>query len=725
MPDCAIYNNRLIRASDINKYIDKNNDFTCYTCGKNLYFNEIYNTVGENSSNHETIKYTEYVFNFIHDKHDKHDNHDNNNSNQSIIDSDYKLCEINTYKKITQHKCIIFSNIIKYDYKNIIKLDDKYKHLLDGYDKINNLGIKFQQSVECKNTILSMDNSVELDWIFNVENQFIRKVSIGNIIICEIPKDILDTIKNIKNNVFLYTGCKEWIWLSERKSYTIEVEGQKKNVWIGEICFFQDVLDNTCLTDIINLEGIELLTNIKKNVKECQTIYARCSDSMYLLDDIHREYITKYQFKTNDIVAIKSVAGSGKTTTLLNLAKIHSKKKILYIAFNKSLITEIKGKIKTQQIKNLIPKTFDALLYKLYISLKNKEPDITNLRPQTIGTFIPWLNGKPYRIKDSYCKNFINFCNGSNINDIKQYNITKFGVKKPLLEELWEKVLQNKLITFESIRKQAYINRWFKQYIDDNYDMIMIDETQDFDMIMLKMLLNDTTIPKIFVGDPKQSIYQFRGCINAFKYLPSTSLIIEFYSTFRIGNPACNKIRHMIDDCWIISKCKNETHFVNHISDSEKYTHIFRTWRSLLTTAQTKQKIWINGFDKKINEIRNLHRKLINIKSLTKQEDTLDDDLPVFLKSLSVDALETLITDIENNIVDFKESHIKLYTVHAYKGLEDKNIKVDSDILCKNMNINMNINTNINKNTNKSSELNTNLFYVAITRGMEKILITN
>ena len=41
--------------------------------------------------------------------------------------------------------------------------------------------------------------------------------------------------------------------------------------------------------------------------------------------------------------------------------------------------------------------------------------------------------------------------------------------------------------------------------------MIMIDETQDFDLIMLNILLNDTTIPKIFVGDPKQSIYQFRG----------------------------------------------------------------------------------------------------------------------------------------------------------------------------------------------------------------------
>ena len=36
---------------------------------------------------------------------------------------------------------------------------------------------------------------------------------------------------------------------------------------------------------------------------------------------------------------------------------------------------------------------------------------------------------------------------------------------------------------------------------NDECLLCVIDETQDFDMIMLKMLLNDTTIPKIFVGD--------------------------------------------------------------------------------------------------------------------------------------------------------------------------------------------------------------------------------
>ena len=35
-----------------------------------------------------------------------------------------------------------------------------------------------------------------------------------------------------------------------------------------------------------------------------------------------------------------------------------------------------------------------------------------------------------------------------------------------------------------------------KDFIDNTFHLIMIDETQDFDMIMLKMLLNDTKIPK-------------------------------------------------------------------------------------------------------------------------------------------------------------------------------------------------------------------------------------
>ena len=52
-------------------------------------------------------------------------------------------------------------------------------------------------------------------------------------------------------------------------------------------------------------------------------------------------------------MAIKSVAGSGKTTTLLELSKIHKNKRILYIAFNRSLISEIKDKIDSEKIETI------------------------------------------------------------------------------------------------------------------------------------------------------------------------------------------------------------------------------------------------------------------------------------------------------------------------------------------------------------------------------------
>ena len=679
MPNVCIYENRLITPKDIYKYnINKQSNFICYTCDKALQFRQ---------SRNGDKDYTEHFY------------HNNTIKNTHIN------CENITYENIKHEMSefhSMFSNSVKNDCKEVVRLNELKKHIVDGYDKSNNMGIEFQNSKISTDDIISRDKTTELDWIFNVEKQFIKIIEIGNMIICEIPHNNWEeAVKVVENNVFLYTGCKEWIWLSDRESYRVEIEGRKRHVWVGEICSFQDVLDNTCLQYIITNDGMEKFTNISKTVERTPVIYARCKKSMYLLDEIHRNYIDQHNFKLNEVVAIKSVAGSGKTTTLLNLANIHINKRILYVAFNKSLIVEIKDKIKNLNIKNLIPKTFDALLYSLYISIKKDPPIITDLRPQFLGDIISWFKGQPYKIRDYYCKNFKKFCNDANTKDIETFNIKNFGKKKPLLENMWNKVKQNNLITFESIRKQAYINRWFKNYIDENYDMIMIDETQDFDMIMLKMILEDTTVPKIFVGDPKQSLYQFRGCINAFNYLPQDALIIEFYSTFRVGNPACDQIREKFDECWMITKCKTNTYFVENFDDDEDYTYLFRSWRVLLQTAENLQNIWIYGYDNKINEIRNLHNKL-SFSNLDSDEDNkFEDDLPMFLKSLNSEQLEKLIENISNNIVSEKKCKIKLTTTHSYKGMEDNNIRMGNDI----------------------NDDDDNIFYVALTRGKQKIVI--
>jgi len=697
MPSFAVYKERIITPEYIYKFnIEKTSDFRCYNCDKHLDFRQQRNF--ENN-------FTEH---FYHP----------NTTKGTHID-----CENLTLDKVkdvdTWHNT--FSNFIEGENREVIRRNGNIKHIVDAFDTLNDMGIEFQNSPISVEAVQSRDATTELDWIFNVENQYLRKVEIGNKVICEIPHENWEkAVKVVKNHVFLYTGKKEWVILKDRENYRIELEGKRINVWIGTPCSFEDIYEKTCLQNMLSEAGREHFISLSSQLDTVKIIYARCKKSMYLLDSIHRKYIETHVFNNGDILAVKSVAGSGKTTTLLNLTKIHNKKRILYLAFNKSLIEEIKGKIKTQKITNLFPFTFDALIYNCYHTIKNKRPDITTLSAQTIQDIITWLKGKPWRMRKDCVDEYNKFCNDATI-----LNMSAF-TEKPLVLTLWEKTLKGELLTFESLRKLSLIQKWFKDYIDTNYDMVMIDETQDFDMLMLRMLLDDTTTPKIFVGDPRQSIYQWRGCINGFNYMPEGSLIIEFYSTFRVGDPACETIREKFDDCWMISKSKNITNIISDISiiADEKYTYLFRTWRLLLTTASSMSDIWINNYHSKIQDIRRKHA-ILSKNKLAFELDEFEDDLPNFLKSISEEDLEGMIEKIEANIVDEKEARCKMYTIHGYKGLEDNNIRIANDVEMEPSTSIPNTRGISPEKRNRIIEEANNISYVALTRGMKNIIMDN
>lgn len=536
------------------------------------------------------------------------------------------------------------------------------------------------------------------DIIINVENNFVKRTKIGSMGICNINDDnIHNIVKNYPNKIFLQTKFKQFLWLKNKKIYKIECFGIIMDVWLCKIIDINELLKE------INIEYIiEPNYELKPDIEIIDIIYARCSNSMNFLDKVYRDYIFRHKFKKNEIVAIKSVAGSGKTTTLLELAKIHHNKKILYIAFNKSLITEIKYKIKEHSINNLFPVTFDALMRDVFINKTGIEPIITDLKPQNIGNYINWFSNKPYRIKKFYIKNFSKFCNQTDYDKINIFSNKILGDEKKLLINIWQKALSYEIITFDSIRKLVEINKWCKNYIDNIYDLIFIDESQDFDNTMLKILLEDTNIPKLFVGDPMQSIYEWKGCINAFNKLPSNSLILEFYSTFRVGLPACNEITEKFNNCWMISKSNNITHITNDEIPIDPYVYLFRNWKNLLQTAQYIPNVWIHNYETQIEYIKKLHQKL-QISNLDEEElNEFSDDLPMFLLKLSLEDLEKLINNIEKNIVSKQESNVQMYTIHSYKGLEDNIIRIFNDI-------------DINKEQN--------LYYVALTRGKQKIIL--
>ena len=684
MPPIAVLNEKIVTIPDIYKFdISKTSPFLCFNCNKPVKFRQ-----SRNADNN----YTEHFY------------HPNN------VKETHNECEKNTLERLrdndTWHNKL--SGLIKHENREVIRKNDAVKHIIDAYDSLNDMGIKFQNSPISVEDIQSRDATTHLDWIFNVENKYIRKVQIGNKIVCQIPHNNWErAVKAVKNSVYLYTGCKDWILLEDRENYNIEINNKRLNVWIGEPCLFQKIHDKTCIQNMLTDEGLAHFQGITKELEKVRIIYARCKKSMYLLDGIHRRYVNKHQFEPNEILGIKSVAGSGKTTTLLELSKIHNTKKILYLAFNKALITDIGATIKKQGIKNLHPQTFHSLVRGSFIAVKKREPDITELKPQTIHNIIPWFKGKSFDIRKYYVDLYMKFCGNPDIKTTQEYSDKIIGKDKPLLNSLWSKTMTNQLLTFESLLKLCLINRWLKEYIDAKYDMIMIDETQDFDIMMLKMLLSDTTIPKIFVGDPKQSIYQWRGCINGFNHLPPTALIVEFYSTFRIGDPACEIIRTKFKDCWMISKSNHNTVLTDDIKTikDEKYTYLCRSWRHLLGLAQTTKDIWICNYEEQCNKMRKLHTVLSTFGGNIDDEE-FSDDLPKFLRTIRKDTLEKIISTIEENIISKSEAKVKFYTIHSYKGLEDDNVRIAND----------------NDDIGLGHEEGDNLYYVALTRGMKNII---
>ena len=73
------------------------------------------------------------------------------------------------------------------------------------------------------------------------------------------------------------------------------------------------------------------------------------------------------KFKDNNIV-VDYVAGIGKTTTNLYIAKHFAKSKILLLTYNSKLKLETRNRVETLKIKNLETHSYHSFCVKYYIS---------------------------------------------------------------------------------------------------------------------------------------------------------------------------------------------------------------------------------------------------------------------------------------------------------------------------------------------------------------------
>jgi F-box protein, helicase, 18 len=229
---------------------------------------------------------------------------------------------------------------------------------------------------------------------------------------------------------------------------------------------------------------------------------------------------------TNHNVVINAVAGSGKTTTLIEYAKSRpSNSKILYLAFNKTVKTEAIQKFAAAGIDHVKVETAHSLAFDHVIKFSNYQVqqgyksyewcDILNIKTGDRHTDFIIAN---------HVNKFISyFCNSiaAKVQELNYAEVITDAKAKTFVNNFYKQIEH---FTREALAKmdKAEINVthdfYLKKFQLSNpalpYDYILFDEGQDASAAMLDVFLKQKTI-KIIVGDMHQQIYGWRYAINS------------------------------------------------------------------------------------------------------------------------------------------------------------------------------------------------------------------
>ncbi len=429
-----------------------------------------------------------------------------------------------------------------------------------------------------------------------------------------------------------------------------------------------------------------------------------------------------------DIMFVSAMAGTGKTTTLLEFTKKRPFETFLYIVYNKSM------RKRASQIfpQNVVVHTIHSLAYS-YIGKHYKHKlSKNNISLKDIIDNLDYFKNLSYETK---------FEEASKIKAILEdmfLNVTIYPYKYNSKYFKLANEYYNKMIDIESpvkITHDAYLKVFFNLNIDLKYKYILIDEAQDMNGIMYEIIKRQKS-KKIFVGDPLQSIYGYRNLINVFNKNKSDFTLTQ---SFRFGEEIALivnlLIKHFNKSNLKLKGNTNQNSSFLDFSFNEKYTFLTRTNARAFDIAnmaiQKGKQVALLG-DKEVfdllEDVFYLYQgdlyKITNpyIKSFLSFEhlkkianNTADPELRFLVKVQEKykNSLGHYLKRLKNKIINPKYADIIVSTTHKAKGLEFEQVRLADDFVSL-----RNKNGKFKKNIDNEEF---NILYVALTRAKKNI----
>jgi superfamily I DNA/RNA helicase len=437
------------------------------------------------------------------------------------------------------------------------------------------------------------------------------------------------------------------------------------------------------------------------------------SSSYYQLTDEQKQCVeTARQGKD---LKIKAFAGSGKTSTLVAIAKELSGKG-LYLAYNKAIQTDAVRKFPSHvDCKTAHSIAYRAIAYQIkdrvrtlsifdiirYVDIKRiysyEENDIAFLVLKLLRVFVNSDRNKiDHQFRLSRVFEEVASNNGEETRVIINYVIDRAA-------EYWQRCTERGSTL--PIEHDFYLKMYQLSNPDLSgvYDFILFDECQDANPVLLDILLKQKC-QKIYVGDEHQQIYSWRGSINSFAKLGGEVCYLS--RSFRFGN----EISRLAN---IIITAKNETQVLCGSASIETkvtgnkltapFTILCRTNARIIEKILTfqKNKLYVVGG---VNEILNLaksgyalftgnkdkvsHSKLKHFKSweamLHFNHKYQDPDITFLAKLIKEHkgSFKKIINQIEDACyVEEGKAEVTLSTIHKSKGREWDNVVLEDDFI--------------------------------------------
>lgn len=217
-------------------------------------------------------------------------------------------------------------------------------------------------------------------------------------------------------------------------------------------------------------------------------------------------------------IVVSAVAGSGKTTTIVNSVKLTPKKSDkLFLAFNNSIVEELKKKIifPNSQVTTMHSFCWRAILRNNSYKAKLKKDKSRNIIKKVL------LDYKVPKKKHGYygfvISKVLDLARLNLLTELEEFeNIAlRFNFE---LEDLMSDMVLDCLIKMnEDYENYDFVDMIYRACIDEvrlpKYDFVFVDESQDLSTaqqyIISQILKKNGRM--IAVGDPNQAIYGFAG----------------------------------------------------------------------------------------------------------------------------------------------------------------------------------------------------------------------